>query len=769
MTKKSTTQEIYQDWAIWFVAKKLFWKDNNQSSKNNEIEKELPTNVIDNYIVEEKNNNIIEIEEKIEKRINQKQINYAPAIKISEISNEFKNIKEIKINTEEQKNIQREKLLKDIKKTLEQKEIKEEKIEIEISEIFKTNLNLQQLLSNGLFEEYEDYIKVDEKYVTYVWIGSTNLSVDWNLMLRISQNDSIWNFSIHSIHQSVNVLYSKKMLEKKKRALIIEIQSMAEKKWVNQVDLELTNALHEIDWILEWLVSQEFKMYRYYNIIQLVDNNLEKLLDRRAELDVLLQTMNYNMVKFRNLQEPVHNLFWIWWNYNSFINLSNKDRLPNIFTTDENLSYVTNFITKDDNNVKWIPVGLDIYSWRMICRDFWSWDNYNMCIFWSSWTWKSYWMKLVCLREYNDWVKQIIIDPDAEFKDLTENIWWDYINIGGTKEHQLNPFDFNFPKVLMKKYWVDFVVEHLDEYWPKIDAEFKEFLSRLKTLISLIIFNEKIPSNLYSEISTLLVNFFIDEWWLNPKDNTSYFKIAKHPLSIKKFYNYLENLIEKNDQNSDKISIIRKWLFDYADDNWAFSTILWENENVIDIKSDWTVFNLKNIKNKGLKTVITFIIISFLEQIFAERQEQRTRIVIDEASTLIGANIEIAWYIATLFQRARKYYMWISLIAQWIDNLYINFKSDEKEVNFGDTFIQNTENLIILTQKPNALKIIQDKLSLTPMQLEFLLKLHEQKEHWYVAKWKALIITWTSVDQIQITPEAYIHKYINTDPRTKKE
>jgi hypothetical protein len=136
---------------------------------------------------------------------------------------------------------------------------------------------------------------------------------------------------------------------------------------------------------------------------------------------------------------------------------------------------------------------------------------------------------------------------------------------------------------------------------------------------------------------------------------------------------------------------------------------------------------------------------------------------------LIGANIEIAWYIATLFQRARKYYMWISLIAQWIDNLYINFKSDEKEVNFGDTFIQNTENLIILTQKPNALKIIQDKLSLTPMQLEFLLKLHEQKEHWYVAKWKALIITWTSVDQIQITPEAYIHKYINTDPRTKKE
>jgi len=49
-------------------------------------------------------------------------------------------------------------------------------------------------------------------------------------MSIISQNDSIGNFGIHSIYQPVDVLDSKKMLEKKKKALHIEIQSMAEKR-----------------------------------------------------------------------------------------------------------------------------------------------------------------------------------------------------------------------------------------------------------------------------------------------------------------------------------------------------------------------------------------------------------------------------------------------------------------------------------------------------------------------------------------------------------
>jgi len=52
-------------------------------------------------------------------------------------------------------------------------------------------------------------------------------------------------------------------------------------------------------------------MYRYYNIIQLVDTDKEKLLERRDQLEVLFETLNYDLIKFKHLQEPIHNIFGI--------------------------------------------------------------------------------------------------------------------------------------------------------------------------------------------------------------------------------------------------------------------------------------------------------------------------------------------------------------------------------------------------------------------------------------------------------------------------
>lgn len=760
MNNKTEVEKVYEDWAIGYAAKKIFWWTNKE--KNKKVNQDVNTKK------SIKNNKVVSPITKNElKPKNRKAI-----ITISDINNDSKDVNKTKEKSDKIKVSKRNEFLKDIKKTLKtdnDKQITESVVEI--SEIFKINKNLQYLLSNKTFTEHNEYIEIDDKLITYVWAGSTNLSVDSNMLWRMSQHSWIWNFSIHSIYQPVDVLYSKKMLIKKRRALVIEVSIQRDKKWESQVDLELLNAIEEITWIINWLVSQDFKMYRYYNIIQLVDTDKEKLFDRRDQLQVLFETLNFELIKFKHLQEPIHDVFWLGWSYNKYLNLSIKDRIPNIFTTDVNLSLIDHFIYKEDNSVKWIPLWVDIFANRMICRDFWNWDNYNMWIFWYSWTWKSYTAKLICLREFNDGVKQIIIDPDWEFEWLTSTIWWDYINIWWDVEdsEKLNPFDFNFPRVLIDKYWVEHVSQNLWDYKEQIVSEFNSFVANLKNLISIIIHNEKVSSKLYSEISTLLTSFFKNEWGIDINDITTYFWLAKTPLNIKKFYIYLDTLVKSDSIDKDNIYVIKKWLFDYADESWNYSRFLWEWRTNLNFKSDWTAFNLKKVVDPWLKTVITFIIISFIKQIFAERQTQRTRIVIDESSTFLGANLEIAWLIATLFQRARKYYMGITLIAQWLDNLFVDFKSEEKEVNYWNTFIQNMENTIILAQKSNALRIVNEKLQLSEMQNAFIEDLKKQKEDWMDVRWKALIITWTSIDQIQIIPESYVHKYINTDPSTKNK
>jgi len=783
--KDSELNKIYEDGLIGHIAKKVTGKEKNLDipevindepvRADSEDSQLITPNFDDNLKVRDESSSDTYKEMSINIRKTSKKQAVNKTEEKESLAEIWKELDKITISETKKSSVPKEdktsNLLKDIKQSLDTETLETDEIEGEISDIFKPNKKLLALIWNKSFIEEDNYIKIDDKFVTYVGVWSSNISVDGNMLEKMGKSEWLGNFTIHSIYKPIETIYSKKLLTKKRKQINIEIALQREKRGAVNVDPELISSFNEIEAIIEWLISSTFKMYYYYNIIQLVDDEKDKLMNRRDQLWILLETLNYDTIHFTHLQAKIHDAFGVGWNYNKFLELNVSKRIPSLFTTDTNLAPVTNFQYKEDSNVDGIPLWIDVWTGRMICRDFWSGDNYNMIELWSSWTWKSYTMKLVCLREYNDWVRQIIIDPDWEFKDLTENIWGDYINIGSTSwdDRKLNPFDYSYPRVLIEKYGVDHVIENLEDFEESIRSEFLAFLSNLKTLISIIISNEKIPETLYSELSILLVDFFNKEWWIDDNDIKSYFQLAKTPLSMKKFYKFLEKEIEAWGKRGEVMDKIRKWIFDYWDGSWNFNQFLGDWITAINFSWDWSAFNLKNVKDPGLKTVITFIIISFIEQIFAERQSVRTRVVIDEASTFMSANIEIAWYIAKLFQRARKYYMWITLIAQWLDNLFVDFKSSEKNQNYWNTLVQNSENFIILAQKASGLKTIQDKLELNEMQEEFLQNLKREKENDHDVRWQALIITWKGVDQIQVTAEPYIHNYINTDPSTKKE
>lgn len=750
MSVKKEAEKLYDDWLIWYSARKLLWKQTKPK-------------FINNFDVSE----VSEFDDLVTpwKTISKEKI-----IISTDSSNSSDIDSEVSSNittNEDNKDILKESFKDDIAQNLKGKQKDDEVIiDWNISEIFQVNTNLLNLIWNSSYEEHRDHIAIDWKFVTYVWFGSEDSSVDGQIMEFLCSSDDIWNFSMHSIFEPISPLASKKILLKKRRQFKTELEVQIKKKWSSNVDPDLFHSVEELNNVIEWLTSWNFKMYKHYTVIQLVDEDLESLRNRIEQVRVSWETMNYSMTKFLYIQDSIHNCFWISWSNDAFFELNSKKQLPYLYSTDESLSFFSNFIFKEEVSVRGIPIWNDIWTSRVICRDLWGGDNYNCCIFWVSGSWKSYTVKLLALREYNDWVRQIIIDPDWEFEKLTKNIGWDYVNIspGVRDEEKINPFDFTFPRQLISKFTSpeDF---NLDEYKWVIANEFKSHLNNLKRLVAIIIFSEKLSSEYYSEISTLLFEFFTEVWGIDTSRFDTYFALSQNPLSLRKFHNFLlEKSSWKSDNQSNRISYIAKWLFDYAHENWNYSWYLWNGFSSIDLAWDWTAFNLKQIKDPGPLTVVTYILITFIEQIFAERQEQRTRLIIDEASTFLSANIETASFIAKLFQRARKYYLWVTVIAQWINNLYVDFKSDEKNENFWDTIVQNTENMVILSQKSNAIQLIAQKLDPSPKEVEFFEDLRRSKENWEDVRWRALIITWTSHDQVQITAESYIHKYITTDP-----
>ena len=65
----------------------------------------------------------------------------------------------------------------------------------------------------------------------------------------------------------------------------------------------------------------------------------------------------------------------------------------------------------------------------------------NSCILATSWAWKSFTVKIEILRYLLNWIDAIIIDPENEYKELCDNVWWSYINIATNSQQFLNPFD----------------------------------------------------------------------------------------------------------------------------------------------------------------------------------------------------------------------------------------------------------------------------------------------------------------------------------------
>lgn len=795
MSKKiiEEAKSFYEKWWIQYVMDNIWMTPKNTSNKNLSKENIIINNVQLKENGLEESSEIIEIKEKVVKIEEKKFVELINDIEVKIDDNKWfvsvnidDVISEDKINTKQE--IDGE-LLKDIKISIEHEQ--EEEVKIEIGDIFTKNTKLLRLLSNWYIIEHEswDYLEIDWKYIAYLWYYATNNDISIDLLNQLDTDNNIWEFTIHDFYIPFNALKIRKQLEKKKRSYESSYNLQMQRAW--EVKPETLMMINEIWWLINQLAWQKIKMYNYISILKIISDNTEELYDKIAYIKTLLQTMSLIPVWYKHLQYKVHEAFWVLWNQKKFESLVKQKKLNWIISTHNELSgkrYIFNnyaqvidkaylespfFKYKYDNNVNWILLWEDYWTWKIINRDLWDWESKNTMILGKTWTWKSYTAKLVDLREYMEWVKQIIIDPDNEFEKLTRQIGGNYVNIGNESQEseKINPFDFSFPRNLVSKFWKWINIEinaNLEHYQTTLSNKYNSFVSSLKQFINIILSWEKLNKDFYKELSEIINKFFFEKWGINKKDITTYFKLANSPVSIVSFYSFIKEEIQsENDSERKKLlNDIKKWLFDYWDENWNYYHIFWQKRSWLNFKSNWTAFNLKHLwKDAWLKSVIVYSIMEYIQEIFSEKHLQRVRITLDEATTFIWDNMEMASYVFELYKRARKYNIWVTLILQWIDQLFTTFKSESKEVNYWKSFLQNTLNQIILWQQPIWLKAINENLSLNEPQHDFLNMISLSKED---TRWIALIITWKSVDQVKILSEEYIHKYITTDPDEMK-
>jgi len=221
-----------------------------------------------------------------------------------------------------------------------------------------------------------------------------------------------------------------KKLRKKVTQIQSEMNIEAEKGLTRDPVLEM--AYHNVENLRDQLqegIERFFKFGLYFNVFGETVDKLEKNC-----------TLLESMVNARSVYTK-KSVFRMKEGFVSAIPLG-KDRLGNGNALNTSpLSTTFPFVSADVTSNQGILYGINRHNNSLILFDRFSMENANMVVFAKSGAGKSYAVKLEILRSMMLGTSAIVIDPEDEYKYLSETVGGSYLNISLNTRHHINPFD----------------------------------------------------------------------------------------------------------------------------------------------------------------------------------------------------------------------------------------------------------------------------------------------------------------------------------------
>lgn len=414
-------------------------------------------------------------------------------------------------------------------------------------------------------------------------------------------------------------------------------------------------------------------LYIYLNIFSKDKKELEYNLDK---VDSILQSKGIQTRRANFRQEQI---------FLSCLPLAENNRdlkkvgKRNILTSGIISTYP--FISSSISEKDGIYFGTNIYNNSLILIDRYNTDKYknaNMCIFGTSGAGKSFYTKLLILRNYLLGIEQYIIDPEKEYNKLGKNLNGTIIKIGPTSNNFINIFDIRKESIEENEHgYLATKIGKLIGFFNLIFGELNEEEKGLieEKLIELyknkgITFNDKTLYKKKQFKTSLDMPKLEDLFDLLNDEKTKKFKIKLIPF-IKGSLNFFNNYTNVKLNNK----LIIADVYELGEENMKYGMYLFT-----DLFWDKIKINRKNKK----------------------------AIYLDEIWRLIGvtSNKEVAKFIYKIFKTIRKYGGSSVAITQDISDL---FSLDEGA--YGKSILNNSsiktffsleeENIKLLSQYSN--------------------------------------------------------------------
>lgn len=559
-------------------------------------------------------------------------------------------------------------------------------------------ISIQDIIAPASFQVFSDHLRLGEKFVRTVFVVTypRYISVGWFApILNLNSTLDIAMF-FYPVKSGVIL----KQLKNKAGALEAQIVSDAEKGAARDPLRE--TALRDIEALRDSLTQGTEKFFQFALYITMYEDTkdaLDRLSDEVENIFgsrlVFSRKVFYQAEQGFNSTLPEGNdELYICFNMNSSPIASSFPFMSSELTSDNGILY-----------------GINRHNNSLILFDRFSLQNANSVVFATSGSGKSYCVKLEILRSLMMGTEVIVIDPEFEYKHLSDAVGGTYVNVSLSSENRINPFDL--PKSIGGN--------------SKPEDIIRSAVITSKGLIRLML------GEMTHEEDSIIDRALIETY--AKKDITPDADLSKvEPPILQDFQDILEGMEGGNS--------LAERLKKYTEGTFAG---LLNNPTNVKMDNLLICFSVRDLEDE-LRPMAIYTIISYIWNVV--RSEVKRRILVIDEAWWMMQHEDSAKFIFALVKRCRKYYLGVTTITQDVN--------DFLRSPYGQAIVTNSSLQLLLKQSPAAIDNIQTTFNLTDGEKYLLLECGVGEGIFFAGQKHAAIKVVASYTEDQL---------ITTDPR----
>lgn len=369
------------------------------------------------------------------------------------------------------------------------------------------------------------------------------------------------------------------------------------------------------------------------------------------------------------------------------------------------------FMSSELTSDKGILYGINQHNNSLILFDRFSLQNANMVVFATAGAGKSYAVKLEILRSMMLGTDVIVIDPENEYKYLSDAVGGTFINVSLNSQSKLNPFDLPRP---------------YDAQMTTADI-IRSAVIVLKGLLRIML------GKLTPEEDSLLDRALIETYAKKDITGDADLRQIEPPV-----LSDLQQILEGMTDTKSLVARLKK----YTEGTFEG---LFNNFTNVDLDNQLVVFSVRDLEDE-LRPMGIYMIMNYVWNIIRSEKKQRI-MAIDEAWWLMRHD-DSAKFLNALVKRCRKYYMGVTTITQDV--------SDFLHSAYGNQIITNSELKLLLKQSTAGIDTVAKTFLLTQGERYVLLNARQGDGLFFAGEKHAYM---------HVEASYYEDKIITSDPR----